>query len=71
MAVCVPPAFEIGFFEFSAISCDPGLGCDIFHPLLLSVARLWKLVNFIPLLLCPSHSSCSEPTAWRKSCHFS
>lgn len=40
MAVCVPPAFEIGFFEFSAIPCDPGLGCDIFHPLLLSVARL-------------------------------
>lgn len=39
MAVCVPPVFEIEFFEFSAIPCDPGLGCNIFYSLLLSVAR--------------------------------
>lgn len=50
MALCVPPAFKIGFFEFSAIPCDLRLGRDIFHSLLLSVARRLKSVNVISIL---------------------
>lgn len=45
MAMCVPAAFRIGFWEFSAGSCDPGLGWDLFHSLLLSVASQWKSAN--------------------------
>lgn len=32
MGVRVPPAVEMGFFEFSAIPCDPVLGCDTSIP---------------------------------------
>lgn len=33
MALCVPAAFRVGFWEFLAGPSHPGLGWDLFHSL--------------------------------------
>lgn len=71
MALCVPAAFRMGFWEFSTVPCSPGLGWELFHSLLLSVASWGKSTNALSLVLHPSHSSCSEFTGRRKLYHFS